>query len=725
MKKILFIGLIIMFCIGLFGQTKIIRGQRTPLTEDINTLEVDVTIVENDINTLTTNTSGVVGWTLNSNSDTVIIEFGGYTWKLLAVDSDIVDNIAPTIVSAEVGIHAEDTIIIIFSEAMDEDSIPAASSITILEDGVTFGIGTPFIVNDTLKIPLDSVVEIDHLYTFSYTRPGLLDFQDVAHNKLLSVTTLEVVNNAVIPSSIYAYMLFDNNDDDEMGVMTFTWTGSESYRTTGTPPQGTHSTNTAAGGAISTTQSHDLGTSWSFTGWWNGGNDTDTSPRYLLDLDGADIWIDYTDGAMYIEGSVGGATFQSDLIADVAIEWKWVHIGITYDGVNGRLRTYLDGVNKSNDSIVGAGADANGIVDIAWNGTTNKFYGDYDDVHFYKNAVLTDADILWQQTHRGVPVGGRRDIPIPSDSIDILWEEDWEDFSTTTTHAATVPTGIPNADISAYMTNLWYLGSDDANNATKADNADIVVFDGSQVIKSWYLEGRCCTGAASDTDVSNGGTGIHMESWITNQATTYSEVYVSYNVYIQSDFENSAGFKTPGFRSASNYVEINLSRLMVTDWIDAAGDLNPQFYNRAHWTAPSWVTTWGSLSTRPNSKNSDISTGQWVNITIRSYIGTERGVNGRTEYFINGIYSGQSVSSIPFRDTGGPAGWNIFSFETFMGGDNTAYISPQDQWMIHDEIVVFKYKDGIAGIPYGNTPSVTGRDITGTLMSIPSLNFPR
>lgn len=708
----------------LYGQGKTVQGTLEPLSTNISTNTSGLVTTNTNVNNLESSTSGVVDWTLTYDGDTVFMAFGGSTFKLLAIDAEAVDVTAPLVSSIEVGTLSDDTIVIVLNEAMDTDSIPSTGSFTFTEDGNAYGISSPLYSNSTtLKIPLDSSAEAQKEYLLDYTRPGLNDLQDVAGNKLLSFTNTEAVNNVSAASDIYAYMLFENDDDDEMGVMTFTWTGSEAYKTTGSPPQGTHSTNTPGAVYATTDQTHDLGNLWAFAGWFNSGNDINSSPRTLLTLDGAEIQFDYSDGAQYLNGTIGGQSFSSTLIGDETAEYKWTHMGVTYDGVNGYARTYINGVNVSSDSVVGTGADGDGFVIILSDGSTYHLYGDTDDIHFYK-AVLTDAQTLWMYSNPGVPVGGKTDPPVPSDSVEVLFVEDWDDFSTTAAHTATAPVGIPNDSLSAHMTNFFYLGSDDANDPNKADNADIVVFDGSNAMKSWYLEGQCCTGAASQISYSNGGTGIHLESYITNSSTYYPEVYVSYNVWIESSFDNSDGFKAPGVRSATGGVEQDHSRLMIVDYSAVSGDLNPAYYTRANWTSPTWATTWGTLGTRTNAKDYDVSKGQWVNITTRHYEGTVRGENGRAELFINGVYFGEAVSSVPFRDTGDSDGWLQLSFETFMGGSSTSYNSPRDQWMIHDEVVVFRFTDG-ADVVKGSTPSAVGRDISGTLQNISQLNFPR
>jgi hypothetical protein len=248
---------------------------------------------------------------------------------------------------------------------------------------------------------------------------------------------------------------------------------------------------------MTTNESHDLGTLFTFAGWFNGGG---AAQRYLLELDGVDIWFDYT--ATYLEGLIGGQNFNSSVLGS-GPEFVWTHMAVSYDGVNGYARTYIDGVNVSEDSVVATGADLNGIVSIAWDGTSNEFFGDWDDVHFYK-AVLTDVQVDSLYTYPGIPIGGKTDPPIPSDSVDILYYEDFEDFAVTGNASQALPNGVLEEDLESNLTNFQALQSEGAYNNEYANNIDIVTFDGGTVLKSYYPEGQCCTGASHQSSFANG-----------------------------------------------------------------------------------------------------------------------------------------------------------------------------------------------------------------------------
>jgi hypothetical protein len=169
-------------------------------------------------------------------------------------------------------------------------------------------------------------------------------------------------------------------------------------------------------------------------------------------------------------------------------------MAVSYDGVNGYARTYINGVNVSEDSVVAIGADLNGIVSIAWDGTSNEFFGDWDDVHFYK-AVLTDAQVLQLKNNPGVAIGGKTDPPIPTGDVEIIYYEDFEDFSITGTQAQVYASGVLETAFSSNLTNFRNLQSEGAYNNGYANNVDIISFDGGKGLKSYYNEGQCCTGS--------------------------------------------------------------------------------------------------------------------------------------------------------------------------------------------------------------------------------------
>lgn len=686
-------------------------GDGDPLRSAFIKVNSNEQILETDISTLKTNTAGIPdGLIFTLSGDSMFVTQGDTTLHFVAFAGAAVDVTPPTVTAIEVGTLASDTVVITFNEAMDTDS--SNTSYTLTEDGNTFGIETPLFSNSTtLHIPLDSVAEPEKIYLLTYARPGVDDYQDVAGNKLVSFTNAGVTNNVSATSDIYAYMLWEGDDTDSMGVMNFTWSGSENYRNDGSPPQGTWSTDNAAGGAATTDETHDLGSVWTFTGWWNGGNDSDASARYLLELDGVDIWFDYTDGAQYLEGTIGGQSFQSTLIGDETAEFKWTHMAVTYDGVNGYARTYLNGVNVSSDSLVGVGADSDGIVSIAWDGGDFEFFGDYDDTQFY-TAVLTDVQIDTVYTYPGFPVGGSPDPPIPPADIDILWTEDWEDFSVTTTHVATSPTGIAQSAFEANFTNYAYLGSELED---FAPNADIVSFFGENVLKSWYLEDQCCTGSQTSVP-SNGGTGIDLNGFINVDESDIEEIYISYNVWFDPVFENSRGLKAPGvFADKDDAGPSGSARDMISNY--STFDLELSYYTHA------FYDTWGATRNSNHLTVAEVERGKWVNITLRAYTGTARGNNGLTEVFIDGIFVGIGKYNIPFRDTNTNA-WRYVAVNTFMGGGSTDYYSLKDQWALHNEFVIFKFADG-ANVVKGSTPSATGRSIVGTLESISALDFPK
>jgi hypothetical protein len=146
-------------------------------------------------------------------------------------------------------------------------------------------------------------------------------------------------------------------------------------------------------------------------------------------------------------------------------------------------------------------------------------------------------------------------------------------------------------------------------------------------------------------------------------------------------------------------------------------DRSPTYYSWANYD------TWGVTRSSATKVTTNVARGQWVNITMRCYAGTQRGSNGRIEFFIDGIYLGTAISSVPYRDTG-DGGWKVLNIATFMGGGSIDYASVRDQWMVSDDFTIWKFKAGV-DVPRGAEPSSTNplRDITGSLSNV--MPFPK
>ena len=390
-----------------------------------------------------------------------------------------------------------------------------------------------------------------------------------------------------------------------------------------------------------------------------------------------------------------------------------MHIVVVADKTAGACKLYFNGENVTSVSTLRTDYATTSIarigLDFANNGDLFAFM---DDIQVY-DATLTfnNVDSMWNNPGNDVRITGCGDPPIPSDSVTVLLTLDWDNFTVTTTHGANVPTGIWEDSLEANIPTHYNLDSDDAWNPYFADNADIVVFDGSKVLKSWYLQGQCCTGANVDKDISDGGTGIDEQFYITGISDYYTEVYLSYNVYLMPGFDNSAGFKMPGIKLEKDNA---YSKLMIVPYLGV--DMEPQYFTRAYWNGV-------DLSTHFNTKTIGVPTaGAWHNITLRLYAGTSGNADGLVEMSWDGVYVGQKVPDVPFVISGEPSGFSYVSFSTFMGGNTTSYDSPQDQWILFDDVVIWYYNDG-ADVVHGSEGSGLGRDITSSMPD--DCNWPR
>lgn len=295
--------------------------------------------------------------------------------------------------------------------------------------------------------------------------------------------------------------------------------------------------------------------------------------------------------------------------------------------------------------------------------------------------------------------------------IDILQEEDFEDFAVTALHTATAPVGIPNDSLEANFAHFESLGSDSGNDPDIADNADIVLFDGSNVMKSWYVKDQCCTG--SDTGipgVTDGGTGIDIYSWINTDHSEETEVWVFWKEWHDADFENSDGYKQPGIINTKSSNQIT-SRLIINDY-------GGYEFNQGHYIY-AWFDGDGTIRSTTNRYNVDGELGEWVYKATRTVSGTVGNWDGFTELYIDGIKVGSSNTSKPFLVTGS-TGWIYFNVSTFMGGASVDYISPRTQWINYDMFIV--------GVPNedapfsGSTQAPANADITDLLEEI--MDFP-
>jgi hypothetical protein len=182
------------------------QGDGDPLRTAFDKTNKNISYNESTVSTLNNSTIGTQGITITFSGDTAFMTQNGNTLKFLAIGSEALDVTPPTVYSVEVGELSSDTVVIVFSETMETDSVN--QQFTLTEDGNPYGIGIALFSgsDSTFKIPLDSTAEVNKGYAIAYTRPGASDFQDPSGNKLATFTGRDVVNNIETPSDIYSWM---------------------------------------------------------------------------------------------------------------------------------------------------------------------------------------------------------------------------------------------------------------------------------------------------------------------------------------------------------------------------------------------------------------------------------------------------------------------------------------------------------------------------------------
>lgn len=108
------------------------------------------------------------------------------------------DETAPTLSSIELGTYNDSILLAIWSENLQQDSIPPTSAFALTEDGNTFGIEAITINEDSLFIALDSTGAYGSTYLLSYTS-GTPAVQDSSENNAVSFTGQAVTNNISAP----------------------------------------------------------------------------------------------------------------------------------------------------------------------------------------------------------------------------------------------------------------------------------------------------------------------------------------------------------------------------------------------------------------------------------------------------------------------------------------------------------------------------------------------
>ena len=131
------------------------------------------------------------GWNASRTSSSLKIRING----------SVIDTAVPTVTGAEVTAAAPKELVLTFDEALDTDSVPAASAFAVKIDGSAGPTVSSVAIDgdDATKLTLGLSVTLtddDENVTVDYTKPASNPLQDAAENEVATFTGQEVTNNA-------------------------------------------------------------------------------------------------------------------------------------------------------------------------------------------------------------------------------------------------------------------------------------------------------------------------------------------------------------------------------------------------------------------------------------------------------------------------------------------------------------------------------------------------
>lgn len=109
--------------------------------------------------------------------------------------------VPPILDSCEVGAISDSTFILFFSKNLYQGTAPAITDITITESGVSYGINSVQITNDSILCVGDSIAHSDSTYLVSYD-PDINVIRDSVNNWSLAWNDSSVLNNLVKPYTV-------------------------------------------------------------------------------------------------------------------------------------------------------------------------------------------------------------------------------------------------------------------------------------------------------------------------------------------------------------------------------------------------------------------------------------------------------------------------------------------------------------------------------------------
>ncbi|KKM64000.1 hypothetical protein LCGC14_1505780 [marine sediment metagenome] len=669
-------------------------------------IDANVSDISNNNDNLTTeigNSAGTAGVTITFDGDTMIVSGGGTVMKFTKTSGTTVDTDPPVFSYGEIGNLGYDTVSMTFNESLTwatPDTVPFLCTVN-LANAVLKGI---YHVGDELRFKLDSSVSANQSVVMTYIQPVANRITDATGNYLQGFSTGVTNNVPSIGDTIDPVGWWKVNNDltDEEGNYNGTGHNTPTFDAS-IKVGGSHAVN------LNTSKAIDVGNvnmtdSFTIMFWWYGDRDPGASANIVFanrtdaaNNDGVMIWISSwaTDNG-YIWFYTGNGSSQNPAsCGQFVYDDTWVHIAITGDQQNGKAHIFVDGVERTSDSVT--------LNDYAFSGNATTWGSDnghneysdgrFDDMRIY-DRILTLEQIQTIYNNPEMPLSGADpgDDPLPDDSITV----------------------ITNIEVSGMIYPYWwYLGgeSDDY-----ADDAGIAEHGGHKWFRSYHDINSCCVEYQTYIP-SNGGSGILWPCWMNSDHDDFSHGYLTYTAKFPSDHVTGEGGKMPGVMtheetSDQGTISPQLgwgSSIRTMHKYNAEGFVDIQWYIRPH--------LWGSYTSsvthsRPGSGLPPGIIDRFlydteVRLTIRWYSGTVGQHNGFIEWFRDDVLIDQWTGLCFTEDA--HINFDILTFDTFFGGSGTDWYAPSDTYWDIRDMVLFQYRPNQEGVPEYNEPSSPDR----------------
>jgi len=647
--------------------------------------------------------------TITDDGDSVQFRVGDNIVKIATGSSTIIDRTSPTILSAEVGELASDSVVIIFSEAIVTDSVPDTSAIVFyrsLNDDVI--VNSLALYSNSMHLKLaESIDSTDGTFA-QYILPDTGRIQDASGN-YLKATYFGVTNNTkCVQSGPLAHFRFENNTIDEEGNVTLTKSAAASYESGSNLIEGNYSAHTNGADAFFNTSSIEFGNRFTIAIRWKIYFGT-SNERVLFstldengDGDGFELKYDRPNDRLEFvtEDGASTTTATSSAISYSSNSNTWSAVAV--DRTNGSVKIYHEGVDVTSSGSIETGFDN---TDALYFGiqpdSTGEIYGYLDDAQIYLDTLEPDLmDQIYDSPGNSVLYGDCVPSPDPpTDSITIIKHFRFDNV-TLDEDGNTVNRNLTTADFLEVDSDFYYLHGE--NNGI-AEEAEFRVVSGDTVLRSIYNQGNCCQETSSGVTPPNDGTGLYTEWDLSSNDTDYDYGCFKFDIYVDSDFDVGHGLKLFAVRSKESDFFISgaggFSLLHMA--YDNDGYLQMQDYTRY------FTSSGGELQNNTTTGMPTLTKGQWNEVVFRFYVGTPYNSDGFYEYFVNGQLAARQVGGANISHYPGIQ-VNRFEIATFAGGDSHAWDAITDSYIDIDDVVFFQFHENYSLFPK-TVPSPSGR----------------